>query len=211
MEVVINNNSYKVHIERKNNKNMYLRVKKDGIHITTNYLVSDKKVLSFIESNVSDIEKMYEKVMNKEKRKEEFYYLGNKYQVILLNTVSKIEFYEDRVYVKNKTYLSTFLEHEAERIFTERMKICYEMFEESIPYPKAIVWKMKRKWGYCNKREKLIKLNFELIKYSLNEIDYVIIHELCHLIEFNHSRKFWALVKKYKPDYKESQRVLKED
>ena len=56
---------------------------------------------------------------------------------------------------------------------------------------------MKRKWGYCNKREKLIKLNSELIKYSINEIDYVIVHELSHFIEFNHSKNFWKYVKKY--------------
>ncbi len=211
MEVNINNKIYKVHVERKNNKNMYLRVKADGIYITTNYLVSDKKVLSFIESNIDSIEKMHAHAEKKEKKKDEFYYLGKCYKVIIINTVSKIEFYEDRVFVKNKTYLKTFLEHEAERIFTERLKVCYSLFEEDIPYPKMIVWKMKRKWGYCNKRDKLIKLNFDLIKYSINEIDYVIIHELCHLIEFNHSKEFWKLVKKYKSDYKEAQKVLKEE
>ncbi len=210
MEVDIDGLIFKVYIERKNNKNMYLRVKKDGIYITTNYLITNKKILLFIENNSDYILKSYDKVLKKEKKNEEFYYLGNCYQVIILNTVSKIEFYDDRVFVKNKTYLKTFLESEAERIFSERLKICYSLFEENIPYPKMMVWKMKRKWGYCNKRENLIKLNFDLIKYSINEIDYVIIHELCHLIEFNHSKNFWNLVKKYKPDYKESQKILKE-
>ena len=85
------------------------------------------------------------------------------------------------------------------------------MFEEDIPFPKLMIGKMTRKWGYCNKRNRTIKLNFNLIHYSINEIDYVIIHELSHLIEFNHSRKFWSIVKKYKPDYKENQLVLKEE
>ena len=85
------------------------------------------------------------------------------------------------------------------------------MFEEDIPFPKLIIGKMRRKWGYCNKREKLIKLNFELIKYSINEIDYVIIHELCHFLEFNHSKNFWNYVKKYKPDYKNITKILKEE
>ena len=70
---------------------------------------------------------------------------------------------------------------------------------------------MKRKWGYCNARQKIVKLNFDLIYYSIDEIDYVIIHELCHLLEFNHSPRFWKLVKKYKPNYKENQRILKEE
>ena len=100
---------------------------------------------------------------------------------------------------------------EAQRIFNDRVNICYNLFEEDIPYPNVLIGKMKRKWGYCNKREKLIKLNSELIKYSINEIDYVIVHELSHFIEFNHSKNFWKYVKKYYPNYKEAQKVLKEE
>jgi len=211
MQIVINDRVYPVHIVKKNNKNMYLRVKSDGIHITANYFISDKKIIEFIEGNKYSIEKMYEIVKKKEEKKDNFYYLGHKYKVIILNTVSKIEFYDDRVFVKNLSYLNTFLENESKRIFNERLKVCYDLFEEDIPYPKLMIRKMKRKWGYCRKQDSLIKLNFELIKYSINEIDYVIIHELCHLIEFNHSKNFWNLVKKYKPDYKEAQKILKEE
>ena len=105
----------------------------------------------------------------------------------------------------------TFLKNEANRIFNERVKICYNLFEEKIPYPEVLIGKMTRKWGYCNKAKKLIKLNFDLIKYSINEIDYVVIHELCHFLEFNHSKNFWNYVKKYKPDFKEAKKVLKEE
>lgn len=211
MQVEINNKLYDVFIEKKNNKNMYLRVKSDGIHITTNYFATKNQILSFIYSNSSSIEEMYKRVVKKEQKKEEFYYLGKQYQVIIINNVKKIEFYDDRVFVKDKKYLETFLKNESERIFNERLKICYDLFEENIPYPKLMIRKMKRKWGYCNKNERLIKLNFDLIKYSINEIDYVIIHELSHLIEFNHSKNFWKIVKKYKPDYKQAQLVLKEE
>ena len=206
MEITLDNKTFKVFITKKNNKNMYLRVKKDGIYITCNYFVTKGLIKSFIEKNKDSILEMNERIQKKEQKKEEFYYLGNKYDVIILNTVSKIEFIDDKVYVKNKTYLNTFLKKEA-----ERLEICYNLFEEDIPYPELLIGKMTRKWGYCNKSKKLIKLNFELIKYSINEIDYVIIHELSHLIEFNHSKNFWNIVKKYKPDYKESTKVLKEE
>lgn len=211
MEITLDNKTFKVFITKKNNKNMYLRVKKDGIYITCNYFVTKGLIKSFIEKNKDSILEMNERIQKKEQKKEEFYYLRNKYDVIILNTVSKIEFIDDKVYVKNKTYLNTFLKKEAERIFNERLEICYNLFEEDIPYPELLIGKMTRKWGYCNKSKKLIKLNFELIKYSINEIDYVIIHELSHLIEFNHSKNFWNIVKKYKPDYKESTKVLKEE
>lgn len=211
MKITIKDQTFNVFITRKNNKNMYLRVKKDGIYITCNYFVTNSMIKSFIEKNEDDIIKMNETVQRKEKKNEEFYYLGNNYDVVVLNTVSKIEFVGNQVFVKNKTYLNTFLKNECERIFNERVKICYNLFEEDIPYPKVMIGKMKRKWGYCNKRQELIKLNSELIKYSIDEIDYVIIHELCHFLEFNHSKNFWNYVKKYKPNYKENTKVLKEE
>lgn len=211
MTITLNNQTFNVFITRKNNKNMYLRVKKDGIYISCNYFVTATMIKSFIMKNEEDIIRMYETVQRKEKKNEEFYYLGNSYDVVVLNTVSKIEFVGNQVFVKNKTYLNTFLKNECERIFNERVKICYNLFEEDIPYPKVMIGKMKRKWGYCNKRQELIKLNSELIKYSIDEIDYVIIHELCHFLEFNHSKNFWNYVKKYKPNYKENTKVLKEE
>ena len=211
MKITIKDQTFNVFITRKNNKNMYLRVEKDGIYITCNYFVTNSMIKSFIEKNEDDIIRMNETVQRKEKKNEEFYYLGNNYDVVVLNTVSKIEFVGNQVFVKNKTYLNTFLKNECERIFNERVKICYNLFEEDIPYPKVMIGKMKRKWGYCNKRQELIKLNSELIKYSIDEIDYVIIHELCHFLEFNHSKNFWNYVKKYKPNYKENTKVLKEE
>ena len=211
MEVELGGQIINVTITRKNNKNMYLRVKPDGIHISCNYLTPKKTILNFILDNEEGILKDLERVLRKEQKKEEFYYLGNRYDVIVSDTVSKIEFYGDRVFVKNKTYLKTFLSHECERVFKERLDICYNLFEEDIPYPKLVIGKMTRKWGYCNKRQKLIKLNSELIKYSKDEIDYVVIHELCHFLEFNHSRNFWKYVKKYKPDYKKNQMIFKEE
>ena len=211
MEIELGGKIFKVFITRKNNKNMYLRVKADGIYISCNYFVTKSMILSFIMNNERSIIESDKRLQKKEQKKEEFYYLGNKYDVILLNTISKIEFIDDRVYVKNKKYLDTFLKNEANRLFNERVKVCYSLFEENIPYPKVMIGKMRRKWGYCNKRQGLIKLNFDLIKYSIDELDYVIIHELCHLLEFNHSPAFWRYVKKYKPNYKENQYVLKEE
>ena len=211
MEIELGGKIFKVFITRKNNKNMYLRVKKDGIYISCNYLVPKSMIKSFILSNEDSILDSFSRVEKKEKKKEEFYYLGNKYDVIILNTVSKIEFVDDRVFVKNRTYLNTFLKNEANRIFNDRLKVCYNLFEERIPYPELVIGKMTRTWGYNRKKDNVIKLNFDLIKYSIDEIDYVIIHELCHFLEFNHSKKFWYYVKKYKPDYKYNQKILKEE
>ena len=85
MEVLLYGQKFNVIVEKKNNKNMYLRVKKDGIHITCNYFVTKSMILSFINKNKDSIIKMNEVVKRKEEKEEEFYYLGNKYDVVILN------------------------------------------------------------------------------------------------------------------------------
>lgn len=66
----------------------------------------------------------------------------------------------------------------------------------------------KRAWGNCSNK-KVIKLNTKLIMYSDFAIEYVCLHELCHLRYMNHSKKFWELVKLYMPDYKIAEKELK--
>lgn len=66
----------------------------------------------------------------------------------------------------------------------------------------------KTRWGSASARKNL-SFNYRLMRYRKEVIDYVIIHELCHLIEMNHSKKFWMHVKKYCPDYPVLRRELK--
>jgi len=66
----------------------------------------------------------------------------------------------------------------------------------------------KKKWGSCDSKGR-IKLNYRLIMLRQELQDYVIIHELCHTIEHNHSNKFWAQVGKYETNYKQLRKELK--
>ena len=70
--------------------------------------------------------------------------------------------------------------------------------------------KMKTRWGVCNKKTKTITLNSELMKYSIDKLDYVIVHELSHFIYFDHSKNFWKQVEKYCPCYKKIRKELKD-
>jgi predicted metal-dependent hydrolase len=60
----------------------------------------------------------------------------------------------------------------------------------------------RTKWGSCSKNGD-IAYNWKIIMASNNLVDYVVIHELCHLKELNHSPKFWKLLDRYKPDWRE--------
>ncbi len=68
---------------------------------------------------------------------------------------------------------------------------------------------MKTRWGVCNTKDKIITLNTELLKRDIHLLDYVIIHEICHFYEANHSSKFWDHVSIYYPNYKLGRKELK--
>jgi len=70
---------------------------------------------------------------------------------------------------------------------------------KSIVFPKLRIKKMKTRWGSLSKQG-LLSLNLELIKLDLEFIEYVIFHELCHLVYFDHSKEFFALLYKILPN-----------
>ena len=69
---------------------------------------------------------------------------------------------------------------------------------------------MTTRWGVCNRKNNTVTLNSELMKYSLDKLDYVIIHELSHFVHFNHSSDFWLLVSKYCINYKKVRKELRD-
>lgn len=202
--------NYIVEVVKKNNKNTYIKVKEDlTIYVTTNYFVTKRYVKNVLDNNDEFLRKAIKKVKNRIQKDNDFYYLGKKYDIIYTD-FNRVEVDGDKIYSKNENSLNKWLKGQMVLVFTERLKYNYNLFSEKIPFPKLKIRSMKTRWGVCNKRDNSVTLNSKLIKYSLNEIDYVIIHELSHFVHFDHSRDFWNTVEKYMPDYKRSVRVLKE-
>ena len=69
--------------------------------------------------------------------------------------------------------------------------------------------KISSAWGIYHKKENYITFNFDLIEKDIKCIEYVVLHELCHIFYMNHQKDFWALVEKYMPDYKIRRKNLK--
>jgi predicted metal-dependent hydrolase len=198
-----------VYIEKKNNKNTYIRVKEDlNIYVTTNYFTSEKQIIKLLDNNYNYLLKMLNNVKHRNEKKELFYYLGKKYDIIHLD--GNIELYDDKIYVKNEENLNKWYKNQIKKIFKERLDYNYNLFTENIPYPNLRIRKMKTRWGVCNKKTNTVTLNSELIKYDISKIDYVIIHELSHFLYFNHSHSFWNQVEKYCPNYKKIRKELKD-
>lgn len=75
--------------------------------------------------------------------------------------------------------------------------------------PKSIsVTEAQKQWGSCSSDGRL-HFSFRLAQSSLEQIDYVVVHELAHIIEFNHSKAFWQKVKEILPDYEERRKSLR--
>jgi predicted metal-dependent hydrolase len=72
----------------------------------------------------------------------------------------------------------------------------------NIPYPPLSIRQMKSRWGSCTASGPII-LNLTLIQVPKDLIDYVVIHELCHLKEHNHSAAFYALLERVLPDWED--------
>ncbi len=88
---------------------------------------------------------------------------------------------------------------DAQRVLKERVDYWAECMQ--IDYNRVTVRAQKSRWGSCSEK-KNISLNYVLIMAPLAALDYVVIHELTHCIELSHSRKFWAGVAQYCPDYR---------
>lgn len=212
MKYELNGITYEVIITRKNNKNTYIRVKEDlNIYVTTSYFVTKRQIKSLLDKNKDTVNNMINRLNKKIEKNNYFYFLGNKYDVIIVsNLVEKIKISDDKIFVESNEYLNKWLKKEMGKIFKERIDYNYNLFIENIPYPKLRIRKMTTRWGVCNRKNNIVTLNSELIKYDINVIDYVIIHELSHFVHFNHSKNFWLLVFKYCENYKKIRQILKE-
>ena len=211
MKLQIDNQVYSIEIERKKgNKNTYIRVKKDmTIKVTTNYFTSDKAIGKIIEENTNQIKKMIENKKIKNENNTGFFYLGKKYDIVYVEYCN-ISFGESKVFINKKINIDDWYKKQAKVIYKDHLDQIYHRFSKRIPYPDLRIRKMSTRWGVCNVKTKTITLNLELMKRDLKYLDYVIVHELSHLIYANHSTKFWSLVEENMPDYKKYRKEMKE-
>jgi predicted metal-dependent hydrolase len=82
---------------------------------------------------------------------------------------------------------------------TERVKFWNEKYDFS--YDKIVVKKLKSNWGTCSSK-KVLTFNYKILFLAPNIADYIVVHELCHLKEMNHSINFWKLVAQELPNAK---------
>ena len=209
MKAVIDNREREVIIDRKrSNKNTYLRVKEDySIYVTTNYFTKEKDILKLIYDNEKSIIRMTNRIEKKLKDEDKFMYLGKEYNLIYWNS-KEVLLGANKLFLSKDIDINKWLLKQAKVIFKEELDKYYNLFPIKIPYPSLTIRSMTTRWGVCNVKTKRVTLNLELIKKDIKYLDYVIVHELSHLIHANHSKDFWNLVGSIIPDYKKLRKEL---
>ncbi|MDQ0230295.1 M48 family metallopeptidase [Metabacillus malikii] len=148
---------------------------------------------------------------------ENFLYLGNTYPIKIIQD-SKINqdyvlFEGERlhVYVKQldndkiKQALLRFYYQQTKTLVEKRIRVYQSNFKTK---PRSIrIIDSKSKWGTCDSKLQLT-FNWRLAMAPHDVIDYVVVHEMCHMVHLNHDRSFWRLVGKIMPDYKEKESWL---
>ena len=211
MKFNYNGIDYDIVIEKKTStRNTYIRVKKDlKVHVTTNIFSSTHSIKRLIEENYDRICKMIDLQEVKFKNNNGFFYLGKQY-IVIYSDVEGINFAGDKVFINHNFDIDNWYKKQAKKLFKERLDYNYSKFTRKIPYPKLRIRKMTTRWGVCNIKTHIITLNLELIKREVSYLDYVINHEMSHLIYGDHSSRFWKLVEENMPNYKKYRDEMKE-
>ena len=210
MSFELDNIVYDVIIQRKNNKNLYIRVKEDmKIYVTCNYFTTKLEIKRILNENKDALRKMVNRINKIKDDNSKFFYLGNSYDIIINENVDKVTILDNKIITKNQKMLDKWYKDEIVRIFDERYVYVFNHFYENIKSPILKIRTVKTRYGVYNRKNHTITLNSKLIEFDIEKIDYVIIHELSHIIHFNHSKSFWNLVSKYCKDYKRIRKEMK--
>ena len=176
-------------IRKKNIKHCYLRiVENKTVQISANNYFTKDEAIDLVKRKQNWIKKHLEKKeLNLDTK--EYLYLGKVYEKVELD-FDVIEFYKKEA----KAFLPQIVEKNAKLM---------ELYPSSLKFRNN-----KSRWGSCSYKDGII-LNIKLMKFPIEIIEYVVIHELAHIKHKNHSKRFWALVEKYCPNYKECERLMK--
>ena len=218
-----NDKQVEIDIIKSKIKNVYIQIKNGKVVVKAPNRLSEKKIFDIINSKK---EWIYEKINNLKENKikdgSKIYILGKPYVLkiyFIKEAEENIQISEGNLQItlpqsrKNKNnneiineLVSSFYKKIAEKEVSMAMALVTRFV--GIKPNKYRVKKLKTAWGTCTSN-KNITINSELMKFDREVIQYVVLHEICHLKYMNHSNEFWNMVEKYMANYKEIRKRLK--
>lgn len=212
-KILYNQEEIEFYITRKNVKNINLKVHKDlSVEVVANKNISIKYIYELVEKKATWIIKSRVKIEKNNENKKDItnikyntgdiiYYWGREYKLVVLESNKQnVDIFHGEIllYIKDiedtkkkESVIYSWYRERALVEFENQLKRLYPYVKQyDINYPQLKIRKMKSCWGTCHYNKGFIVLNTELIKYDIEKIEYVIIHELMHFIYHNHSKEF---------------------
>lgn len=171
-----------IHVTKKKIKNMYLRVREaDGsVEINVPVHLKDSDIISFVESKRKWIEEATKRVDERQRSQ------------------------------NDKPVLAPFQEREMRYELKQKLEALIRKWEPIMKVKSNgfTIKKMKTRWGSCNVNNHHLNFNFALARVPDECLEYVVVHELTHLLEPSHNDRFWGLMELYLPGSKELRKKL---
>lgn len=221
--VIINGLEVRYEFKRSHRRSVVAKIRRDGvIEVKAPLLYRESDMLAFLHQHRRWIFNHYNKLQNIENQQKRYvsgevhYYLGEQYTLQVVqsdkNSVS-IESNSLIVNVKSSELVEgqiiKWYKNRAKVVFNELILPIIEKFRKyNVEPAKISIRDMRSRWGSCSRRGN-ISLNLQLIKLPENCIRQVMIHEMCHLVYFNHQSGFYSLMDEMMPDWKTWKKQLK--
>ena len=208
-------------IIRTNRRSLSLTISKDGSLIVR---APKKLSMDYIYSFIKQKEKW---ILNKQREMlqvkmltekyfagKQWLLCGDNYNSVFIEKLKKIELSNGNIYLpannsngERTLMLYKFYTDVTKQILSKRVEYFANLMQ--VDYSKVKIINSKKKWGSCsNKCELEFNLRLSMLPHKV--IDYIIIHELSHILEFNHSKSFYKIIESVMPDYKKHRTLLKE-
>jgi len=208
-------------------KNLHLNIlpPTGRVRVTAPQNMNDDAIRTFLATRISWIKKMQSKFVRQERQTpreyasgESHYLFGSRYRLEIIEHDSR-----PKIEIKGKNKIVFYVKPETKTLKREKiMQEWYrdklrEYLDKTLPKwekkigTKAKFWgirRMKTRWGTCNHKDKNVWFNLELAKIPEHCINYVIAHELIHLVEEKHSSRFTKLMDTYLPKWKNTKEEL---
>ena len=227
--VVVEDREICYQLERKHVKNLNLRIRKDGsVFVSANEMVPCEEIDLFIQNKASYILKAIDhfnemaqyRPQPKQYVSGETFYIQGRGLRLQVSQAKKDTISTDGAYIflevkekndveKKRRIVTRFLDQECKTVFGEVMEDLYPLVKKyGVEKPTLRIRDMETRWGSCLAKKKIITLNKRLLEFPRNCIEYVVMHELCHLIHPNHSKQFYSFLTMLMPDWKERKDYL---
>lgn len=208
MEITLNDKTIHFHIQYTKASKFSLEFSPEGlITLKAPKKSTQEEIDTFMKSNTKTLLKFVERLNNRTylssiktyESDENYLFLGKVHK--LSDLLSELPTTEEEV----QTALKKFYMAKTKEIITERLAIYEPMLQ--VKAKGFTIVDSPATWGTCNSKKQLT-FNYKLSMAMLSAIDYVVIHELCHIMHLNHDRSFWRKVGMYDKNYKQHQDYL---